>query len=119
MKPFVLSSSTTMSNNYISILEWCQKYVYDVHIQLTAKHIWIFKQDGLKHIKHKGKPLYFYHWIKSGIIYLNNILKDGQIDENIIRNKLKNHANWIMETLIVKQSIPKSWNFKAKLCTYE
>jgi len=72
---------------------------------------------GNKHIKHKGKPLYFYHWINSGIIYLNDILKDGQIDDNSICNKLKNHANWIMETLILKQSIPKSW--KAKVCTYE
>ena len=51
------------------------------------------------------------NWIKSGIIFINDILDEyGHISEyKIILAKLRNKQNWISELNILKKAIPKLW----------
>lgn len=49
------------------------------------------------------------NWIRSIIIYINELIdENGQIDEKIIRRKLKIKQNWISEISILKKAIPRS-----------
>jgi hypothetical protein len=51
-----------------------------------------------KYIKYKGKCLVKVNWIKSGIIFINDILDEyGHISEYKIIAKLRNKQNWISE----------------------
>ena len=55
------------------------------------------------------KTLVFKTWIKSVIIYINDIINnDGFIYQTIILEKLMYKDNWIAE-LILKTAIPKEW----------
>ena len=63
-----------------------------------------------KFILFKNKTLVFENWIKSGIIFINDILDDkGCFSQRIILDKLKNKSNWISEINILKKSIPGKW----------
>ena len=63
-----------------------------------------------KYIKYKGKCLVKVNCIKSGIIFINDILDEyGHISEYKIIAKLKNKQNWISELNILKKAIPKLW----------
>ena len=65
---------------------------------------------GIKYIKYKGKCLVKVNWIKSGIIFINDILDEyGHISEYKIIAKLRNKQNWISELNILKKAIPKLW----------
>ena len=65
---------------------------------------------GNKFIAFHKKPIIFENWIKSDIIYLNDILDDTMsLSENYILNKLKCKVNWIVEFHKLKQSIPQNW----------
>ena len=67
---------------------------------------------GNKYIKYKGKCLVKVNWIKSGIIFINDILDKyayGHISEYKIIAKLRNKQNWISELNILKKAIPKLW----------
>ena len=49
------------------------------------------------------------NWIKSGIIFINDILDEyGHISEYKIIAKLRNKQNWISELNILKKSNPKT-----------
>ena len=62
------------------------------------------------YIKYKGKCLVKVNWIKSGIIFINDILDEyGHISEYKIIAKLRNKQNWISELNILKKAIPKLW----------
>ena len=61
-------------------------------------------------IKCDQKTIVFENWIKSNIIYVNDIIdENGNISESIIFDKLKNKSNWISETNMIKKSLPKRW----------
>ena len=52
----------------------------------------------------------FHEWIKSDIIFVNDLINEnGEIAQNIIYNKLFNKSNWISEINKVKLAIPSSW----------
>ncbi len=55
-------------------------------------------------ITFKNKTILFQNWIKSGLIYINDIIDDqGKISENYIINKLIKKSNWISEINILKR----------------
>jgi hypothetical protein len=62
-----------------------------------------------KYIKYKCKCLIKVKWIKSGIIFINDILEEYGISEYKIIAKLRNKQNWISELNILKKAIPKQW----------
>jgi len=56
------------------------------------------------------ETLVFKTWIKSGIIYINDIINnDGFIYQTIILEKLMYKGNWIAELSKLKAAIPKEW----------
>ena len=55
--------------------------------------------------KFNGKPLYFAHWSKSGIIYLNDLLTDGKIDEDHVKGILLSKASYIFDIFKVRHAI--------------
>ena len=65
---------------------------------------------GNKYITLKGKSLLFTNWIKSNLIYINDIIDEkGNISENYILQKLKFKHNWMIEITKIKNAIPKEW----------
>ena len=77
------------------------KHFSDVRKQI----IW-----GNKFIKFGNKCLFFKNWVKSGLIFINDIIdKKGNLTETFILEKLENKCNWISEFHILKMSIPKEW----------
>ena len=73
--------------------------------KVKAQIIW-----GNDLIKFNKKPLYFSNWIKSNIIYINDLLNEkGELQEGYIRDKLVDKRNWMVETCILKRAIPKDW----------
>ena len=63
-----------------------------------------------KYIKFENKPVIFDNWIKSNIIYINDIIDaNGCISQEIILSKLKNKSNWIAEIQTLKKAIPFEW----------
>lgn len=65
---------------------------------------------GNMHLRVQGKCLLFKSWIKSGILFINDILgSNGCIDETIVINRLQNKSNWISELSMIKSAIPKAW----------
>ena len=65
---------------------------------------------GNDFIKHNNRVLTFHNWIKSDILFINDILNEhGKIDENVILEKLHNKSNWMSEISIIKSSIPVHW----------
>ena len=61
-------------------------------------------------ITFKNKTILFQNWIKSGLIYINDIIDDqGKISENYIINKLIKKSNWISEINILKKAMPNEW----------
>ena len=53
-----------------------------------------------------GKQIFFQHWIKSRIIFVNDVLfQNGTVDQCIIYRQLKNTKNWMAETKILKMAI--------------
>ena len=62
------------------------------------------------YIKFKGNCLVKVNWIKSGIIFINDILDEYcHISEYKIIAKLRNKQNWISELNILKKATPKQW----------
>ena len=63
-------------------------------------------------ILEKNKTLHLKNWIKSGIAKIKDIWdtdKKTWKPENFIRDTLLDKSNWIVETLLVKKSIPIEW----------
>ena len=74
-------------------------------IDIRKQIIW-----GNKHITFENKPIVFENWIKSDLIYVNDILDATKtLSSKFILEKLKFKSNWIAEFNIVKKSIPKNW----------
>ena len=65
---------------------------------------------GNKFITFNKKSSIFKNWINSNILFVNDIIDNqGQINEDIILQKLINKTNWISEFNQLKNAIPKLW----------
>jgi hypothetical protein len=74
-------------------------------IDIRKQIIW-----GNKHITFENKPIVFENWIKSDLIYVNDILDATKtLSSKFILEKLKFKSNWIAEFNIVNKSFPKNW----------
>lgn len=75
--------------------------VVDVRQQL----IW-----GNNLIKYKQKTLWFTKWIKSNIIFVNDLFDpSGNFDENALYRKVKDKSNIVSEMYQVKNAICEDW----------
>ena len=96
---------------YTDIIQtWLE--IKNVNIQPITTFERIRKQViwGNKEIKYSNKCLVFNEWIKSDILFVNDVINDkGEIAENVIYNKLLNKSNWISEISKLKIAIPNSW----------
>ena len=78
--------------------------------QIRKQIIW-----GNHEIKFLNKCFIFKEWIKSGIIFVNDIIdENGNIAEQIIHEKLNNKCNWISELSSLKLAIPNKWKLILK-----
>ena len=66
--------------------------------------------------KFQGKPVFFKHWAKSGILSIDDIVKDGRIDENGVYQKLIHKAGFIFEISKIKSTFPQEWKKKRHSC---
>ena len=79
---------------------------------------------GNKHITFENKPIVFENWIKSDLIYVNDILDSTKsVSSKFILEKLRYKSNWIAEFNIVNKSIPMNWTntiwkFSQKYCKH-
>jgi len=65
---------------------------------------------GNSYIRLNNETFIFKTWIKSGIIYIKDIIKnDGLIDQTIFLEKLMYNGNWIAELYKLTAAIPKEW----------
>ena len=64
---------------------------------------------GNEYFKSQGKTLFLINWIKSGFIYVKNLLnKDGMwLSEQELISKLQKKNNWIAELMIIKKAVGK------------
>ena len=76
------------------------KSFFDVRTQI----IW-----GNQYIKYNGKCLIYNNWIKSNIIFINDIIVNGKVDQNTVLTKLTDKSNWMSEYLKCINAIPKKW----------
>lgn len=73
-----------------------QSYV-DIRNQL----IW-----GNSYIRFKKKTLFFKAWVKSGNVYVNDIINHNRmVDHNIILRNLVDKSNWIAQYAKLKKNI--------------
>ena len=75
------------------------------NLEILKQPIW-----GNKYIKFRGKLVIHKSWIKSGIIYMKDLVDNqGKINERNITPKLTDKTNWIAEFTMIKKAIPKEW----------
>ena len=68
-------------------------------LDIRKQMIW-----GNKHITFENKPIVFENWIKSDLIYINDILDSTKsVSSKFILEKLKCKSNWIVEFNIVNK----------------
>lgn len=52
------------------------------------------------------KTLFFYNWIKSGVIFVNDLVfRNGKLDEEFILNKVKLKSNILIELTLLKAAL--------------
>ncbi len=64
---------------------------------------------GNAHCKFNGKTLHFPHWSKSGIQCISDIIVNGDVQDNVIYDKLYRKAGFLFEIRTVRQAIPDEW----------
>ena len=63
-----------------------------------------------KNIVYRGKQLWFNNWIKSKILYVEDLFDgEGNFSTNQLYQKLIHKQNWIAEMQILKKAIPADW----------
>ena len=74
------------------------------NMELLTQCIW-----GNEYFKSQGKTLFLINWIKSGFIYVKDLLdKDGMwLSEQELISKLQKKNNWIAELMIIKKAVGK------------
>ena len=75
-----------------------------MNTELLTQCIW-----GNEYFKSQGKTLFLINCIKSGFIYVKDLLnKDGMwLSEQELSSKLQKKNNWIAELTIIKKSVSK------------
>ena len=64
--------------------------------------------NTLKYFKNKGQTLCFKHWIRSGIVYVKDLLdNNGNLSQEHILRKLPSKSNWISEYITIKIAFGK------------
>ena len=56
-----------------------------------------------------GKPMILGHWAKTGILTIQDLMKNGSIDEGGIHQKLTHKAGLFFELSKIKASLPEAW----------
>ena len=75
--------------------------------QFLSQPVW-----NNKLFKYNGKTLCYKNWIKSGILYVNELFDDNGFKEiEMFRNILRYKANWICEYNILKRVLIDIVNF--------
>ena len=57
-------------------------------------------------IKFNGQPLAFGHWAKCGLLYLDQIIQNGKLNEYYIKQKLISKASYFFDIAKLKSAIP-------------
>ena len=84
------------------------KYIKPLHklsdIETLSQCIW-----GNEYFKFKEKHLFFKNWIRSGFIYVKDLLDENGnwLNERNIIDKLQSKQNWISEFMIIKKVLGK------------
>jgi len=74
-------------------------------IKVRKQVIW-----GNKNIVFNKQPLWFQHWIDSGIVMVNDLFSaDGIFDSKLIYNRLHSKRNWVSEMFMIQNALPKDW----------
>ena len=100
------ATNTTSAINMTNIPQFYKECILDFQ-ELNRKGR-VRKNDGSEiiwgndDILFQGEPLMFAHWSKSGLIYINDIIKDGKIQTNEIYHRLKSKAGYIFEIQTIK-----------------
>ena len=108
-----LSAFTYIPEFYKSVfLSYNQcKYIKPVDklssIELLSQCLW-----GNEYFKVKGKTLLFKSWVKSGFIYVKDLINStgSWLTEEEIKNKLLVKSNWMTEVLSIKMVLKKFLN---------
>ena len=63
-----------------------------------------------KNYKLNNSTLFFEHWIRSGLIYVNDLCENSEyVASDILLRKLSDKRNWMSEFMQVKRAIGYSW----------
>ena len=89
---------------YKECIEFYQELCRKGRVKSDEDIIWCNKL-----LRFNGEALMFPHWAKSGILYKCDIIKNGQIDEWGIYEKLIWKASYFFEIAILKSCVPKEW----------
>ena len=68
---------------------------------------------GNSAFKFNGSPLFLKHWAKVGITHTSDIIKDKELDEYGIYEKLVHKASFFFDIRKVKAALPDSWKNKS------
>ena len=64
---------------------------------------------GNNKLKFNNAPLTFKHWSKQGIHCISDMIKNGEIDREGIREKLVHKAGFMFEIQTMKAALPPGW----------
>ena len=67
---------------------------------------------GKNKLKFNNAPLTFKHWSKQGIHCISDMIKNGEIDREGIREKLVHKAGFMFEIQTIKAALPPGWLIK-------
>ena len=84
-----------------------------IFFQELCRKSMVIKEDeneiiwGNNAFKFNGTPLYFKHWSKVGITHISDIIKNCELDEYGIYQKLLHKASFVFDIHKVKAALPK------------
>ena len=93
--------------NMFIAFNYC-KYIKPIYklnnTELLSECLW-----GNDYFKVNGKTMFLRNWLKSGFIFVKDLLNDkgGWLDDKEIFNKLQVKVNWISELMMIKKTIAK------------
>jgi hypothetical protein len=90
-----------MPEFYRQCIETFQDFCDIKKMQTTDDIIWCNKQ-----ISFNGRPLEFFHWAKSGLLYVKDIVVNDMINEQFIYDSLLNKAGFYFDVCKLRTSLP-------------
>ena len=114
IKFFVLQANYTRKLVEDNIIPKFYKECILYFQELTRKGKYIQNNEneilwGNHKFQFNNEPLMFPHWAKSGIKYVKNIIKDGELISNQLYDKLIYQARFIFEIQTIRISLPAEW----------